>query len=149
MTFIPQDAEDDVLARFEGGESAESIHRSLWPRGNPSVSARTLQTILQSMAEERRAQASPPPSDELPVDLGDLLGDLARARALVFDALEAPDEPDPDAPARPPQNVVAACHAARAISDNVKAALAVDKHRRLLQRHRDWLVGGWRTGLRR
>lgn len=155
MTIIPEHMEDDVLARYRAGESVESIHRALWPAGNPSVSGATLRAILEGMRDAARAQDDPPPDDALPEDLGDLIADLRTARAAVIAALagvDVDDQPLPteDGGPRPgpsPALVVAAL--SKAVSDNVKAAIAVSKHRAELQKHRDWLAGGWRSGLRR
>ena len=143
--MIPEHLEQDVLSRYRAGAPASELHKLLWPRGNPSVTPSMLSTILESMDSAQEALEEPPPAEDLPDDLGDLLGDLARARQMVLDAVEAPERgsDDEDDGGR---KVIQACAACKAVSDNVKTVLAVDKHRRFLQRHRGWLRH-WQRGM--
>lgn len=147
VNLIPPEIEDDVLRRYRSGEDVASLHRALWPNGNQSVSTTTLRAILDGMRIEAQARDEPEPSDELPEDVGDLLDDLKRAREKIWSAIEV--DPQDATPELSGKDVAAACMVNRAICDNVKAALAVSKHRTELQRHRDWLAGGWRSGMRR
>jgi hypothetical protein len=139
-TFIPLEREAEALHRYRDGHSAEALYAWLWPSGNPSISVAALRSILESLDAEDR----PEPSDHLPDDLGDVLGDLRVARQRLMDALEA----GPSLDGGPNPDVLVACQVSRALTDNVRATLSVSKHRIDLQRHRGILTGWWRSGQR-
>lgn len=140
-TFIPTEREAEALRRFRDGHGAAALHAWLWPGGNPSISVSALRSVLESLDAEDRTEE---PSDRLPDDLGDVLSDLRVARQRLMDALEA----GPSLDGGPNPDVLVACQVNRALTENVKATIAVSKHRIDLQRHRGILTGWWRSGQR-
>lgn len=132
--MIPPHMQEIALRAYREGDSAAEVHRLLWPDGRGATcSPHTLDTILRALVAHEEAQAARAnASDELPTELADAEAALCEQRKRLVGALEAGENEREDEQGRAVYDPILD----KLLIENVKAHVAVSKHRVFLQRHR-------------
>lgn len=125
--------QERALRAYREGDSAAEVHRLLWPSGGAPCTPHTLETVLRALAAHEDSQAArAAASDELPPELSDAEQALRDQRARLVAALEGGAQEREDEEGRATFDP----SLDKLLIENVKAHVALSKHRLLLQRHR-------------
>lgn len=125
--------QEQALRAYRDGDSAAEVHRMLWPGTPAPCSAHTLETVLRALQAHEDAQAArASASDELPAELADAEQALVEQRKRLVAALDGGLAEQEDEEGRATYSPVLD----KLLVENIKAHVAVSKHRLLLQRHR-------------
>lgn len=116
--LIPDAVADAALDLWRSGATAETVHKAIWPQGEPSVPPHVLQSLLEAMDVQRACAL---PADDLPPVLAEAQEQLTAARAELVTAIG--DDPTNGA-------------LQAALSKNVQTALNVERFRLDRQTHR-------------
>jgi hypothetical protein len=132
--MIPPHIQPEALRAYRDGDSAADVHRMIWPdRSAAPCTPHTLETLLRALIAHEDAQAArASASDELPDELSDAEKALSDQRKRLVEALEAGACDEEGEEGRTTFNPMYD----KLLIENVKAHVAVSKHRIALQRHR-------------